>query len=510
MRVHSHYFRGIVMIKKGSLKSILCLLTLCITNNTTFCCCKTMQNIWSSIWSWLQPPVQNIKTITIDPQHMTWEQLSNLASQVSLPTHDNRIAIIAQNNPEKQQEIIQQAQHVHPIIHKKVLGLITNFLKLKKEYGSEIEKKVYKEMDSSQFINRLLTKRPLTFWNPSDDYLLRNGVKGQGGFEAIGTSQQKAPLILDEYLSYDEMQISALLGVSVPTFFINNGSRNNSGIPGAHGTFEEKGIYVGLVGTRFEKPGLMEWQHMIITPEQNTTKNGYGINADQNSPKTKLLKIWSDFYETTFATFEDATHDTTGRYVKIGNNSYLDTIVFKKRLAIVIEPFLVDAHERGKQVNKKVYLHCVGLGLGVWAYPSANKLQAQLMLDVYQEILTRRKDLDHISDINFSWFPTTELHCCGASNETSEPQKAQKIMNDITIRFSKRNPADKLTGKDKEKLLVAMYAWDGNAYPGNEYWVGALTASGDPAAACCSTIAELQNPLINPNVSAQNLFIVQS
>ena len=40
--------------------------------------------------------------------------------------------------------------------------------------------------------------------------------------------------------------------------------------------------------------------------------------------------------------------------------------------------------------------------------------------------------------------------------------------------------------------MVAQYAWDGNAFPGNEYWLGMLTASGDPAAACCSNVPELQ------------------
>ena len=54
-----------------------------------------------------------------------------------------------------------------------------------------------------------------------------------------------------------------------------------------------------------------------------------------------------------------------------------------------------------------------------------------------------------------------------------------------------------------------MFAWDGNAYVGNEYWEGGrmLTASGDPAAASCSFIPELLNPDINPNISGGNLHV---
>ena len=46
-------------------------------------------------------------------------------------------------------------------------------------------------------------------------------------------------------------------------------------------------------------------------------------------------------------------------------------------------------------------------------------------------------------------------------------------------------------------LVVAMFAWDGNSFVGNEYWEGALAASGDPAAASCSFIPQLLNPDIN-------------
>jgi len=249
----------------------------------------------------------------------------------------------------------------------------------------------------------------------------------------------------------------------------------------------------------------------------NTIKNGYGkwkelsdleehvvssFTEDERLEiikKKKFLTIWAKFYgceNLCFPTYDELIENykdiETGitedklYYFSKGSQYreawFFNIGLFKIRILRSLENFLFDANDRGKAYGKKAFCHVVGLGLGVW---QVCPLQSEWFVDmVYKAVNDYSTKLPHISDIHLSWFP--ELN----------PLPELKNPN-IKITFSKRNPADKLEGEDENKLIVAMYAWDGNSFPGNEYWCGMLTASGDPAAACCSTIPELQNPLVN-------------
>lgn len=53
---------------------------------------------------------------------------------------------------------------------------------------------------------------------------------GYGGFDDIGTDNEKSLLVLKDYISYDEMKISALMATCSPTRAINDGDRHNKGL----------------------------------------------------------------------------------------------------------------------------------------------------------------------------------------------------------------------------------------------------------------------------------------
>ncbi len=423
---------------------------------------------------------------------------------VQFPVNHNRCEMLVKEQMKSPDAIVQFAQATKPIVHWKALKLIMDFLDHKREHGSPIEIDLYDKMSLDQMINRLLLKRPFTFMGEADLYLLRNRQTSYGGFDTIGTLNEKRPLVLADYLSYDEMQLSALLLVATPSYFINNGNKKNQGKLGKAGSFEDSGVMIGMVGTRCEVRGRNEYAHMLITPLQNTAENGYGKQGEDT--KKQALACFAKLYEqgdakaSYFPSYEEAVADQSERYVPLNDGSFINKAVYKQRLRMVIEPFLVAANEYAALKHKKAYVDASRIGLGSWAVDAS--VQTPLQLQVYAEILSEIP-LPWISDINFGRFQNDAENILDKLQTQHDFTKAG---NNIAVSHEEREPATKLTAMNEGKLLINNYAWDGNSYPGNEFWLGQsyLSASSDPAAACYSQIAELQNPLINPFVSGVN------
>merc|ERR1712059_102 len=380
--------------------------------------------------------------------------------------------------------IEEMGNQTYPIIHEKALGLIKEFLELKRECGSLFEKKIYSTLSPTDMVDRLVSKRPLMFMTQIDSWLAKDGTHGSA--PSTGDWDSKARSDLANFLTYDEIKLAALVQLSCPTLLINSGGRDNVGRPALPDTFSEEAVYVAAVGARFEVKGRMERQDMVVT-------------RDHNTEQSQVLALFAKFYgRTHFPSHQELVQSQDLEYVEVRPGTFFNKEVYTARLQLTAETFLIEANQRGVESDKDVYCHVVGLGLGVWQFfPQQNQLFLRAWVRTLDSLINQ---LGRVKDVNFSWV--------ASSKEVPELENGNSFGDtNIKIHFSRREPFQKLCGEDKDKLTVAMFAWDGNSYVGNEYWSGLLSASGDPAAACCSLIPELLNPDINPKVGGSNLHI---
>lgn len=427
------------------------------------------------------------------------------------------------------------------IVHERVLLLIMHFLVYKREFGSTIEKNLYKKMSVTEFVDRVLKKRAITFMNKNDQYKLITGEEDTEGWESVGTLQQKPPLVLENVLSYDEMKISSMIYVSGHTAFINNGNRQNRGIINED-DIEKYGVIIGLIGPRLKRTGCMEQQDMLLDSKQNCSEHGYGEHVapatclnvlrtsyvrNVHNGRQMYRQMWSEFYQIQNYTYEELTSNVeirtnatkqelyTDRYVQLPNREEIfDNEVYYKRLSVAFDSALLDANNRAEVISKMAFCNIVGIGLGVWRI--SDHQRDVFVLSVLERVnqLLKKDLLQSVATVNMAFIKPSETVAALFSKNMNTSVKSIFLEYDkhpkggIKVKLENREPSAKLSGEHEGELLVTTYPWDGNAHPGNEFWIGSLAGSGDPAAACSTQISELHNAHINTALRASNLMVV--
>ncbi|XP_037946112.1 uncharacterized protein LOC119678380 [Teleopsis dalmanni] len=373
--------------------------------------------------------------------------------------------------------------------------------------GNNRERDLYTKLTLTDFVQRLLTKRCVSFYGKNDKFLLLSREKGCSGFMEVGTDKEKPPLVLSNVLSFDEIKLSALLSVSSHSEFINDGNRKNMGIIEKDKTkIERDGVVIGIIGARLSRRDVMEFQDIIISKTQNTKENGYG-EAIENITDTRpadYRRIWKEFYEEPDFVYTNIVKDDRRFGDSVSKDDIFDSVLMKKRYAISFDTLLLESEAKAAKANKSAYMHVVGIGLGVW---KVSGQQEKIFLDTFTERLkVLMEKLPHIAVVHFSWFHLNEW---GELKNNGFLECEKHPNGGIQTFLSNRNPADKLRTPELENMLVIVsYAWDGNALPGNEFWMKMLKSTGDSSTACSTLVTELHNPFINKDmVNGNNLHI---
>ena len=396
------------------------------------------------------------------------------------------------------------AAKTYPIIHSDVFKFMDKFVDYMQTNNPSAT-----YFNKDKYIDRLFEKRPLVFYNYNDTTLCRFETQTDC---KTNTHQFTNPT--EDYISYEEMAVSALLGLSGQVHFINEGGKNNL----CDFKFNVEGYLYGLVGARFEKENEMEWRHIIITPEQNTAANGYGVGKLKDNTS---LKLWAGLYGVdSFPSYDEVNIQplNTNKYAQYDNN-YFNIDIYKKRIKFSLLPFLFDVNVRCNELRQRARCFISGLGLGVWKVIDE---QTQYFYEAFFELL-RDNTFDNIDTFE-TYYDDDGVDRTTLFNKIIDniiaTQTNLKLEygpsinthhNEYCINFNKiiyyfkvgiinpvvQDPAGKLVN-------FVSYAWDSNSYPGNEFYAGLLNGSMDPATMCSCDALYYHNILANTNITQGN------
>jgi len=267
------------------------------------------------------------------------------------------------NSNRTEDKMMTMALETRPFLADEIWNLLDDYMDFMRNLpGIEGEnyRTTYKDFTRHDLVKRLLFKRPVVFYGPSDRFLLRcDGNKmteGKNDFSNVAKNLDKISAsspYLREYISYDENLLSSLIGMSTPTLYFSIGCKGKTSLP-----YIDEGILCGLVGARNSKPNFMEHRFTLPRPKGFDTKV---FKSDQ----FWIEKVYFDaFPEKLIPTIQDIQAKP-----EIYNKIYIDgvnEVFLEKRLMLSILPYIQEAMTRGVEKGKGVFCSVPPIGAGMW------------------------------------------------------------------------------------------------------------------------------------------------
>jgi hypothetical protein len=411
------------------------------------------------------------------------------------------------------EKFVEMAENTRPFVSKELWNLMEDFMEFMRNLpdpeGANY-REVYNRMSPANLIKRLLTKRPIVFLDGDDDHVLRSEpmtfVSGEKHWNEVAkrleSSQNGLPNLRD-YISYDEMLMSACINMSTPTFFVSDGSLMD---PFAKPStpFILEGILCGLVGARLEKIGFLECR-FVFPRESNDSES----NLVHRSDEFWIRKVCFEGFPEGKVPTSAEIQQNPGIYEKIYVNG-INVAYLKKRVSFSVIPFIQEAIHRGREAKRMVVVSVPPIGAGVWRGKVPSKSIVELIITAVLEYLDNDFDLLNLEYLAAIFLPQTQRGFYKSFLPSNKISRIETSSTDssITIHFKespektlaifnmRRYVAQLLPERFSSCLNIAGYAWDGNSYPGNEYWIDSFS-SFDPQAVLCSNLGQFQNPEVN-------------
>lgn len=372
---------------------------------------------------------------------------------------------------------------------------------------------VYGSLNAEGLVQRLIKMRPIVFFKGTDHFVLRStpltcrpGGKKWHNVANIPNKKQNDHPFLCGYISYDEMLLSALVNMSTPTFYVSDGSQKN---PIALPTrpFIPEGVLCGIVGARLTKRGFME--NRFVFPRNENDKSFFDVH---HSDQFWVEKVFPEAFPEKKIPTEKEIRMKPSLYGQIYKDG-INVVYFKKRLAMTVVPFLKEAERRGVEKERQVVASVPGIGSGVWRGSVDSRVIVDLIVTVILEYFDNDFDVTNLSYLVALYPPETNLKVYQSFKPSKQISSISidELHSTVTVAFKGQSEvltiynrprfvAQILPEKFKHCLSVAAYAWDGNSYPGNNYWVDSFS-SFDPQAILCSCLGQFQNPEVNQGLA---------